>query len=746
MSGWDQFQAVGGTPAPASPAAAASGAPAATGWEQFKAVNPPQAQPTPAEDTSMMGRIRSGASWMQNQVTGKDRTEFDYPNLDVGAIAPGGPAKPGQIMLDDEQMRGVNSLGRFDFASDDKGRLDILRVARPDIAETAKTDKFGNIYVSVDGKPAYLNRPGLTGRALASGGASLYSSLPLAMATGLRGVGMALPGRAGSAFGIGAGGSMIQDAIAADGGSKQGVDLPRAAVAGAMGAGFEMAGPAKAALVKLFRGNPQYAQVTTTGGVNLTQAGREAFDAAGIDPQTVSQDALKAFMADVRNAVDPSDAARASGARGLPVPVNLSKGDVTANPAQQMFESLSEKGAYGEGPSRMMRGFRSEQADAIRANVPAIQERIGGGQITERGQAGANVVAALQSQRAAQKAGVDSAYDAARAAGAGVEAPALAGVYSKIVGTKEVSDRIAFAPQANALVTQLGRITQKARAAGDNTTNIRELYDWRRKASMLASEAGTSTDRAAAKAAVRAFDAQMDDIATNALISGDQQAVALWTDAIKKASANFKKWDSDTLVGKLADADPLAASNIIFGSKDAGFINSPELVKGIKTLKDTLPVENWNAIREEAFLRLAQQGEGAYQGATRDFSGVNFKKAWDNFMMKNAPLARELFSGEERQLISQFATTAAKATGKVRGGDNFSNTTVAASNMFQRLFNMPFFGERVASLIRETPGAGAALAGYASVRASGATTGSVPRVRGFPSLSGAVGNAATGDQ
>ena len=752
MSGWDQFERVD-VPGnrPATPAAAVGASP--SGWDQFERVDAPRqlAPSAPAEDTSVVGRIRSGATWLQNQVTGKDRTEFDFPNLDASTLRTGGDLqpralRPGESIYTPQQAKEAQTLGRLDFASDDKARLDMIRAARPDIAATAKEDRFGNIYVAVDGKPYYLNKPGLTVNALRGAGASALASLPLALATGGAGVGLSLPLRAGLSAVVGAGGSMMQDAIAEQGGSQQGIDLPRAATAGLFGAGLEMAAPAKAALVNLFRGNPEYATVTHTGAVNLTQAGQQAFEKAGIDVKTIPQSALRAFMADVRNAVNPEDAARASASRGLPVPIPLSKGDITGKPSQQMFESLSEKGAFGQGAESVMRGFRSEQQDAIRGNVPAIQNIIGGGQITERGQAGANAVAMLQSQRAAQKAGVDAAYDAARATNAEIGGAGLSQVISAITNSDSVRPLLRNSPRAQGAISDLTEIFQKARTGNDLNVPVGKLFQWRRDVSRLYGVTTDATERTALKGVLREFDNQLDTLGTGSLMTGDPQAVKLWQEAINKASANFKKWDSDTLVAKLADADPLAASNIIFGSKDAGFINSPELVKGIKSLKDQLPAENWNAIREEAFLRLAQMGEGAYQGATRDFSGVNFKKAWDSFMMKNAPLARELFTGEERQTISQFATQAAKATGRVKGGDNFSNTTPAAANMVQRFFNMPFMTAKIAAVLSNTPGASSALGVVSTSRAVNSTSGAIPKVRGFPALTGTVGNVATGDQ
>jgi hypothetical protein len=377
-----------------------------------------------------------------------------------------------------------------------------------------------------------------------------------------------------------------------------------------------------------------------------------------------------------------------------------------------------------------MRNFRAGQQDAVRANVPAIQGRISGGapQVLERGQAGAQAQTALTTMRGAEKAGVDAAYEAARKAPAGFSGPqAVQRLYNEIGQAAPVAERLSFSPKAQTLLSELQSITPDENAS----LPVRALFDWRRRVSSLANETTDATERAALDGMKRQFDASMEKLAASDLMQGDPAAIEAWKRAIGARSMFGQKWQADDIVERLTTegVTPEAASNLIFNSKEAGFINSPELVSAMRKLKGVLPAEQWNAIREEAFLRLAQQGEGAYSGSTRSFSGVNFKRAWDNFQMKNAPLVREFFGDEERKLISQFAKEAAEATGKVRGGDNYSNTTVALSNLVQRLRMLPF-GEKMAALISGIPGAGQVYGGVSTLKTVGATNAKVPLRQG----------------
>jgi hypothetical protein len=687
-------------------------------WEAAPQIAaPPKQEPRKSIVARAKDYVQEKAQGVANFVSGADRREFDYPELDTDALAP----KPYMGMPQEEADKAARLGAVHLFGRRDAEKLDILSGVSPEVAKTAQVDKFGNAYVTINGQPQYLNRPGFSGADVSEAAGGALATLPEALIASRFFPGRGLPGRAGLSGGVAASGSIMQDLVAQRFGSNQPVDIGAATTAGVAGALFEGLTPGLQAMWRAVTRRPEF-----YSGGKLTEAGKQVLVRAGVDPEQITDDFARKFAAMARDAANPEDAARLAGSQSLPVSVPKTKGDVTGSPSQQMFESLAEKGAYGEMAENTMRNFRSGQQEAVRANVPAIQGRISGGapQVLERGQAGAQAQTALTSMRGAEKAAVDAAYDAARGMPAGFNGPrAVQQLYNEIGQASPVAERLSFSPKAQTLLSDLQALTP----GDDMGVPVRALFDWRRRVSSLANETTDATEKAALNGMKRQFDATMQKLAASDLMAGDKAAVDAWSKAIGARSMFGKKWQAGDIVERLTSGDvtPEAASNLIFNSKEAGFINSPELVAAMRKLKGTLPTEQWNAIREEAFLRLAQQGEGAYSGSARSFSGVNFKKAWDNFQMKNAPLVREFFGDEERKLISQFAKEAAEATGKVRGGDNFSNTTVALSNLVQRLRMLPF-GEKMAAFISGVPGAGQVYGGAMTMKTIGATNAKVP--------------------
>ena len=87
-----------------------------------------------------------------------------------------------------------------------------------------------------------------------------------------------------------------------------------------------------------------------------------------------------------------------------------------------------------------------------------------------------------------------------------------------------------------------------------------------------------------------------------------------------------------------------------------------------------IPKEQFDQIRQEAFLRIAEAGKTA-RGDTDMFSGVKFRKEFKNLMSKNPTLIKSLFTPEERSLIEQFANVAARATSGAKNTSNSANAT-----------------------------------------------------------------------
>ncbi len=664
---------------------------------------------------------------VKDLISGDKRTEFDYPEI-------GSSPEYGGF---DRPLTALKSSFGMLTSSTPQQELDVLKSNYPDA--TFEKDKFGNDIVVFPSGKYYVNKPGLSWRDFSKAGfqGGLYA---LAAQAG----GAPFQSLLGQTAGVAAGTGVMSaglDAAASAAGSEQGIDVPRAATTAAFAGLFESARPAL---------GPLWRAMTAKSTTPSVQEARVVLQQAGFDPQELTDDAVNYFIVQAKNAMDPASAAMSAGAQTLPVKVPLSKGQVTGSARQQMTEDLMEKGAFGDAAETIMKGQRAKTEEALRANIPAIQQRIGGGQIVQRGEGAAAAQQALVGKEARLAGMVDDAYTAARATSGKLPGEAGGGLYESVASS--IDD---FTPHASVAKTELDRLkgilTKKTKSplldargnqmGGKTTfadTDIKNLYDWRRRVSTLANNASDKTDAAALKNMVKQFDASMQDALEQSLLAGDDEAIKAWTKAIRLRRAKGKLFESDDLVSALVEREykgggvrlkvaPEAAGNYIFGKSDLGILAKPEMARELRRLRQVLGAnsQEWNAIREEAFLRFASVSEGAYSGGQRGFSGVKFHKAWNDALKKNPEVINTLFSGEEKKLISQFANVAARATNPVKGGANFSNTTPAMANMMQRLSGFLAFGERGRALLsRIFP------AGYDALQAGQAykaTRGMVPK-------------------
>lgn len=656
---------------------------------------PPQNPVVQAAD--WVGRTATDA-WrgVRSAVTGEGRSE-GYPELPsefLGQVVPG---------------KG-NPAAQMGFAPTDKGKLGIVAQFDPELAKTAEFDKHGNMFVTYKGKPHYLNAPGLSSMDLEEAGATFGISAPFMGAAGGITGGLGLFGRA-AGTGVAAGGASVAQDFAARGfGSQEPVDLTRAGVAAATGAGFELLAPA---FGKLWRSFFREKALFDPKTGQPTAAGMRVLEKAGIPKETATPDFMREFRRMVDEGFDPAAAARASEAQSLPVKVPLSKGQQSGMAGDQILESAAYKGALGEPAERIARDFGQQQQDALRANIPAIQGRLSGGQsqVSNIGDAGQMAQQRLQRDAGVLKGKVDAAYQAARGAQATVP-----GVQVSRIG-QEMAERAGdFFPNAPVAVGRLDAFNKIVSDPTNQEAMVRALFDWRRSTSNLMNTMADKTERTAMKEMLAQFDTSMRETVKNALINGDEQAVKLWQRAIQLRRGYGRLYEGKDLTADILETtvrngrpttvlSPEEVSNALFTGSRVGFINRPDSVRELSRLRSVLGKDSpeWNAIREEMFLRLAREGEGAFEGASRAFSGVKFKKAWADFQMRNPQLAKAMFSDDERKLIAQFGDVAARVTGKVAGGDNYSNTAFTAMNMMSRLFKS-FGGEKMARFLSGIPG------------------------------------------
>ena len=615
-------------------------------------------------------------------------------------------------------------------------------------------DQYGNLVVIApiyrDGKATqqytrfYPNPKGLDVTDIMQAAGAVTAGQAIAATGGLLGVPVA--GVGGGAL-IGATEAGLVEAASSylSGAPYKISDIPAGALGGAAGA---KAAQALASLANIFRRSPTNV-FDQSGRLNPQIAGQ--MRDLGIDPESVTQDTLRQILRQVQKGVDPQEAQRLAQAQGLPVPVPLTQGAVTGSQGQQIFEDLAKKGAYGQTAESMMRGREAETQQALQQNIPAIQSEIAAGSpiVTELGQAGRAAQETLEAQRSAASAQADVLYEQARAGGPAFLDEDFALNFAQSAKSQMGANfELQNVPKTSNFLNQLDTLVSEG-------ASVRDLFALRKRITSLGSELGE--EGKAARQLKNIFDDEMANALESSLIYGDEATVGAWQNAITNYKDFAAKWKSKggilnsltEKVGKDGDVvlkvSPDRASNYIFGVSTGRLSSNPEIARNLVTLQKNLPPEQWNSIRQEAFIRLTDAGRTARAGEDM-FSGVTFRKNWKKLSKENPAMIKALFTPEERSLIEQFANVSAQATG---GAVNASNSAAGAFNLLGRLataFGSTNFGQFATRVV----GANMVRAAYGGARGAAALTptpsATAQQIRLGASGAGAGGVAATTEE
>ena len=482
----------------------------------------------------------------------------------------------------------------------------------------------------------------------------------------------------------------------------------------------------------------------------ITRAGLTALQRVGLTPADVPTPTMLR-LEEIRRrapmAFNANTDAAVNIARGeaLPVPVRMTRGQATQDPMILSDEYRMARVGDG-GPGRIMREARGEQEDALRANVPRIQEQLGGPAIA-RGEGGIGVSNRLESMERAGDARANLLYDEARIAGD--RAYILAEPNRSIAGNMrrkvETGHALEDVPKTARNISGFERLADTGRAsnatrdraarlqAADDElataqaqfrmfptdeqagarlrtafanrnaireetpqsggATLRELLETRTRLNSIQRDGGQES--VAAGQARRTLDANIDEALRNALIEGDQGALA----ALREANDHYRdfaqRFKSDDLVGALVERDynnggrlkvaPEEATNYILGTSDLGMVSKRDLHRDLVKMRTILgdTSQEWNNIRQEAFLRIAQRAEGAQSSDGRTFSGAKLATAWEDFNRKSPEVARVLFSDAERRDIGNFVNVARRVTTLNRDAANPSGTGYAIERLMR---------------------------------------------------------------
>ena len=124
---------------------------------------------------------------------------------------------------------------------------------------------------------------------------------------------------------------------------------------------------------------------------------------------------------------------------------------------------------------------------------------------------------------------------------------------------------------------------------------------------------------------------------------------------------------------------PEAAAKAILGSTFSGLINKPEAVRIVRTLKEQLPAVEFDLLRQEAFMMLA---DGISSNATGKVAN-KFAREWRSARNSNPRLLTTLFSPEEMKMINSLADTVTRMTTTEK---KRSNSGAAIGSLLGNLF------------------------------------------------------------
>lgn len=367
-------------------------------------------------------------------------------------------------------------------------------------------------------------------------------------------------------------------------------------------------------------------------------------------------------------------------AAGLPVPVPLTRGQVTLSPVQQMEESALAKGVHGERAAEVMKAQEGRVSQALGENVDAIQQGIAG-QPLAAGEGPRLAAEALNQRWDAAKKGVDAAYDAARASSGAAMLDGTA--------TKALRDEVLGAlREGYGSGKSISNVMEAVEGIGaDGAPTVRDLMEARTQLSNLTSGTPTVESGAAGKA-IKVFDGFINKALADDLIVGDPNAIKAWKAAVKSRADMGKLFEGDDAIQALTERgrhgegtankiDPQDAANYLFNRSDLGMIGKKNLTRDVKRIRDVLGADSpeWAGVRSEVFQRLASAGRGpSTPGSPANFSGQKFAEAWAKMNERSPELVKTMFTADERKLIGDFADVAQRATTKVKGGDNPSGS------------------------------------------------------------------------
>jgi hypothetical protein len=233
----------------------------------------------------------------------------------------------------------------------------------------------------------------------------------------------------------------------------------------------------------------------------------------------------------------------------------------------------------------------------------------------------------------------------------------------------------ALTPASKAAMTKVSNILDKP------NPDLKEVDTLRKVLNELGQSSKNPTDNRNIKALKTALDESLDDAIEMELVSGDVNAIQGLRNATQASRQYFQKWKADDAIQKIVENDytPEQVINLTRGYGQTG--GNKQAAQLVNKLGGILGKDSPEfAMLKQAQLRqiFGKNLDSLLDGdIQKGFSAEEVRKNLTNLVNNNRSLANEYFSKEEVQVLKDFLDVSYRATNRVQGAVNYSNTTPA---------------------------------------------------------------------
>ena len=566
-------------------------------------------------------------------------------------------------------------------------------------AETSYDD-FGNLLAEVNGTRFYPNPRGLDAPTTAQlGGAT-------ALAMGLEAAGARLVGQQAMRGYKGTAAIAGTEAAIMEGVSSQITGLPYDWTAPAAGAVF---GPTFLGLGKLFGGASSriMARFKKDPTSVLNPDGTFTADTVsylkskGLEPDEVQAELFVAFKNLSESGYIPQEALVMAQSQGLPVPIQLTTGQLRNDANQMLREDALLKGTSTADDALAYSIFMDAQVAAIRENVDIIAERVSrtSGTRTQRGEGAAEAQALLARNKENARLAANEKYITARNERDLYLEPDSAGTFAdELTLAFEIKGFVeGTAPKVVKLTEDL-----KLKLASPEGMTVKQIFNDRAALTAL-TKSGEGVEAAAAREAVDQLDNYLDNVVEANLsqrmdqFAEDQtttQSILAWKDAINTWKGFKQRWETKGILNSLTAKEirdgslqlkvaPEDAVNFIFNSNATGLVNKKNIVRDLRVMKQELPPEQWDLVRTEALNNLLDGSLTITAEQSANKASTRLSTSWASLRNTNKPLVDLLFDRKEQGLISSLANLTGRIANRTQ---NKSNSGAMLGQMLGRLY------------------------------------------------------------